>query len=129
MFLFQYVILWYNRLYCANLTLLYIYVCLFHKTLLNSKCFTSVLLFQHRSMRLHHNSLIFNFQLDIAHVLHLQGTTQVENLSFPLILLTGPAYFVEKSNINCESLIPIGWIDKTNNRIGKVPSACAAQNL
>ena len=80
-------------------------------------------------MGLHHNLLIWNFQLDMSHVLHMQGTTQVENPPIPLILSTGSAYFVEKSNINCESWIPIGWLNKSDNRIGKDQSACAAQNL
>ena len=80
-------------------------------------------------MRLCHNSLILDFQLDTSCVLHMQGTTQVENWSFPLILLTDPTYFGEKLNINCDSWIPIGWINKGDNRIGKDQSAHAAQNL
>ena len=67
-------------------------------------------------------------QLDISHVMHVQRTTQVENWSYPLILLRGSTYFVKKLNINCESWIPIGWIDKSDNTIGKDKSACAAQN-
>ena len=62
-----------------KLTLLYIYVCLIHKTLFNSHCFSSVISFQHRLTSLHHNSLILKFQLDISSVLHVQWTTQVEN--------------------------------------------------
>ena len=38
--------------------ILYIYVPLIHKTLLNLQCFASVLSFQHRAMRLCHNLLI-----------------------------------------------------------------------
>ena len=94
------------------LTILYIYVCLICKALLNLYCFASVLLLQHRSMRLHHNLLICDFQLDFSHVLHMRGTTQVKNQSIPLILPTGSAYFVEKSNIHCESCILIGWANK-----------------
>ena len=54
----------------------------------------------------------------------MQGTTSVGNSSIPLILSKGSAYFVKKSNINCESCILIGWLDKSNNRIGKDESAC-----
>ena len=57
----------------------------------------------------------------------MQGTTQVENQSIPLILLTGSAHFVEKLNINCESWTPIGWINKSDNSIGNDQSAGAAQ--
>ena len=80
-------------------------------------------------MRLHNNSLIFNFQLDTSGVLHMQGTTQVGNWSIPLILLTDSTYFVEKLNINCETWILIGWLNKSDNEMGKEQSACAAENL
>ena len=59
----------------------------------------------------------------------MQGTIQVGNQSIPLILSTGSAYFVKKLNINCESWILIGWIDKSDNSIGNDQSAGAAQNL
>ena len=59
----------------------------------------------------------------------MQGTTLVENPSIPLILLTGSTYFVEKSNINCESWILIGGLDKSDNSIGNDQSAGAAENL
>ena len=81
-----------------SLTLLHIYFCLIHKTLLNLYCFTSVFSFQHRLTSLCHNLLILNFQLDISLALHVQWTTQ----SFPLISLTGSDYFVEKLNSDCE---------------------------
>ena len=48
-----------------------------------------------------------------------RGHTSVGNPSIPLILLTGSAYFVEKLNIKCESCILIGWLNKSDNRIGK----------
>ena len=103
-----------------NLTLLHIHVCLIHKTLLNSHCFTSVSSFQHRLMSLHHNSLILSFQLDFSLALHVQWTTQVENWPFPLISPTGSAYFVEKLNSDWESWIPIGWLGKSDNRIESI---------
>ena len=56
-----------------NFSLGYIGVCLIYKTLLNLHCFTSVFSFQCRSTSLHCNLLILNFQLDISHVLHVQG--------------------------------------------------------
>ena len=62
-----------------NLKLLYIFVCLIHKTLLNLHCFTSVFSFHHRSMSSHHNSVILSFQLNFSLALHMQWTTQVEN--------------------------------------------------
>ena len=65
----------------------------------------------------------------MSHVLHVQGTTQVENPPIALILLTGSTYFVKKLNINCESWIPIGLIDKSDNSIGSDQSAGAAENL
>ena len=81
-------------------------------------------------MSLHHNLLVLNFQLDISHVLHMQGTTQVENCSFSLITPTGSTYFVKKLNINCESWILIGWINKSNNGIGKYQkSMCSPKPL
>ena len=80
-------------------------------------------------MRLCHNSLICGFQLGISHVLHMQGTTQVENQLIPLILLRGSAYFVKKLNINHESCILIGWVNKSDNRISNDQSAGAAENI
>ena len=53
----------------------------------------------------------------------------VGNGLIPLILLTGSTYFVEKLNINCELWILIGWINKSDNRIGNDQSADTAQNL
>ena len=80
-------------------------------------------------MSLHHNSLILNFQLVFSLALHMQWATHVENCPFPLIFLTGSAYFVKKLNSDWESWILIGWLDKSDNMIGKDQSASAGQNL
>ena len=58
----------------------------------------------------------------------MQGATSVDNGLIPLILLTGFTYFAEKLNINCESWILIGWVDKRDNSIGSDQSAGTAKN-
>ena len=56
-----------------------------------------------------------------------KGPHQLESPSIPLILLTGSTYFVKKLNINSESCILIGWLDKIDNGSVKIKSACAGQ--
>ena len=86
-------------------------------------------MFQQLAMSLRCNSLISNFQLVVPPTLHMQWTIQVEKWHFALILPHSSAHFVENINNDQVFYNLIGWLDKRNNGMVKIKSACAGQNL